>query len=280
MERYLLGSTILSDTANSRSAMQGKHVLTRSKNMNHYVGIGLRSLMIGVLSLPCGALRGEDLTDQQYPEDLERELATLVMEGTADSTDLTRLLRLAGLYLDLGYGLYVDREQKLAAFQEGARVAQKALDLRESSADTHFLYAANLGQAVQLQGLVATALNLQTLKTHVNRVLELDEKHAPAHHMLGLMYEELPWFLGGDQEAAGEHLLKAVSLDDHYVPGRLDLGKWYLKHGRSQEAAKEFIKIIKTPPLKKRWIWERIHRPQAEILLRQIRVSESPGAPG
>lgn len=74
-------------------------------------------------------------------------------------------------------------------------------------------------------------------------------------------------FLGGDSEVAGEHLKKAVSLDAHYARARLDLGKWYVKHGRSQEAAKEFIRVLETPPLKKRWIWERIHRPQAQLLL-------------
>jgi len=111
-------------------------------------------------------------------------------------------------------------------------------------------------------------------------MLELDEEHAPAHHMLGRIYEELPWFLGGDPEAAGEDLKKAISLDAHYAPGRLDLGKWYLKHGCSQDAAMEFIRVLNAPPLKKRWIWERIHRPQAQSLLRQIRVSESPGPSG
>jgi tetratricopeptide (TPR) repeat protein len=90
------------------------------------------------------------------------------------------------------------------------------------------------------------------------------------------MYDELPWFLGGNSEAAGKHLQKAVSLDARYAPGRLDLGKWHMKHGRFQEASEEFIKILSTPPLKKRWIWERIHKPQAQILLRQIRVSQSP----
>jgi len=94
------------------------------------------------------------------------------------------------------------------------------------------------------------------------------------------MYEELPWFLGGDSEAAGEHLKKAIALDAHYVPARLDLGKWYLKFGRPQEAAKEFIGVLNTPPLKKRWIWERIHRPQAQMFLQQIRVAESSGPAG
>jgi len=223
---------------------------------------------------------GEGVTDDETPLALEEELQVLVSSGADQSDDPAQLFHLASMYLDLGYGGYVDPAKKLASFQEGARIALKALEQEETSADAHFLYAANLGQAVQLQGLVATALNLQTLKTHVTRVLELDEKHAPAHHMLGLMYEELPWFLGGDQEAAGAHLLKAISLDDHYAPARLDLGKWYLKHGRSQEAAKEFIKVLEMPPLKKRWIWERIHRPQAQILLRQIGVAESPGPPG
>jgi len=220
---------------------------------------------------------GEGVAADDPPWALEQELQVLVSSGADQSDDSAQLFRLASLYLDLGYGGYVDPEKKLASFQEGARIALKALEQEETSPDAHFLYAANLGQAVRLQGLVATALHLQTLKTHVNRVLELDEKHAPAHHMLGLMYEELPWFLGGNQETAGEHLLKAISLDERYAPARLDLGKWYLKHGRPQEAAKEFIKVLEMPPLKKRWIWERIHRPQAQILLRQIAVAESPG---
>jgi hypothetical protein len=223
---------------------------------------------------------GEGFTDGETPLVLEQELQVLVSSGADKSDDPAQLLRLASMYLDLGYGRYVDPEKKLASFQEGARLAKKALEQQESSVDAHFLYAANLGKAVQLQGVVAAALTLQTLKSHVNRVLELDEEHAPAHHMLGRMYEDLPWFLGGDAEAAGEHLKKSTSLDVHYAPARLDLGKWYLKHGRSQEAAMEFIKVLNTPPLKKRWIWERIHRPQAQILLRQMRVAESPGPPG
>ena len=223
---------------------------------------------------------GEEFTDHETPLALEQELQVLMSSGADQSDDPAQLLYLASMYLDLGYGWYVDQEKKLASFQEGARLAKIALEHQESSVDAHFLYAANLGKAVQLQGLVAAALTLQTLKKHVNRMLELDEEHAPAHHMLGRIYEELPWFLGGDPEAAGEHLKKAISLDAHYAPGRLDLGKWYLKHGRSQDAAMEFIRVLNAPPLKKRWIWERIHRPQAQILLRQIRVSESPRPSG
>jgi len=223
---------------------------------------------------------GEGFTEDETPLALEQELQVLVSSGADQSDDPVQLLHLASMYLDLGYGWYIDPEKKLASFQEGARLAKKALEQQESSVDAHFLYAANLGKAVQLQGLVAAALSLQTLKNHVNRMLELDAEYAPAHHMLGRMYEDLPWFLGGDTEAADAHLKKAISLDARYAPARLDLGKWYLKHGRSQEAAMEFIRVLNTPPIKKRWIWERIQRPQAQIFLQQISVSEYPGPPG
>ena len=181
---------------------------------------------------------------------------------------------MASLYLDLGYGLYVDQEKKLAAFQEGARLAKKSLEQQEASADAHFLYAANLGSATELQGVMYGALTIQELKHHVRRALELDPTYAPAHHMLGRMYEELPWFLGGDQDSAGEHLKKAVSLDRYYVPGHLDLGRWYLKQGYEVEAVREFTLVVETPPREKMWIWERIHRPQAQDLLRQLHAVE------
>jgi hypothetical protein len=236
-------------------------------------------LILSLCSWPVWVF-GESSNVQESPENLEKELQHLLANGMAQSQISVELRRLAGLYLDLGYGFYVDSEKKLASFQDGARLAKKSLEQEEASADAHFLYAANLGQAVQLQGLVAAALNLQTLKKHVNRVLQLDGEYAPAHHILGRIFEDVPWFLGGDSEAAGEHLKKAVSLDARYAPARLDLGKWYVKHGRSQEAAKEFTRVIETPPLKKKWIWERIHRPQAQHLLQQIRDSESAGLQG
>ena len=242
--------------------------------MNRCIGIGLLFLMAGAFSFPSGSLRAEESINRQFPADLERELQSLVLDGTAHSNDLNRLLRLAGLYLDLGYGAYVDREKKLAAFQEGARIAQKALDIQESSADAHFLYAANLGSSAELEGLVAAAFTVQQLKEHVHRVLEIDERYVPAHHMLGRMYQELPWFLGGDQKAAGEHLKMAVSLDARYAPARLDLARWYVKHGQNGEAVKELVVVVETPPLTKQWLWEQIYRPEAQALLEQIVTQE------
>lgn len=235
-------------------------------------------LSFGVMASPTWSVE-EGLKGPGNPERLEKELQHLLSVGIAESNDPTELSHLASLYLDLGYGFYVDREKKLVSFQEGARLAKKALEQEESSVNAHFLYAANLGKVMQLQGVVAAAFNLQIFKKHVDRILELDETYAPAHHMLGRLYEELPWFLGRDLELAGEYLKKAISLDVYYAPARLDLGRWYVAHGRYAEAEKEFLKVIQTPPLEKRWIWERIHQPQAQKLLQQIGGSASPHSP-
>lgn len=217
-------------------------------------------------------LRAEEMSDRMTSADLEREIKELVH---VKPKDLNQLLRLAGLYLDVGYGMYDDRGKKIAAFQEGARMAKKALALRETSADAHFLYAANLGSVAKLEGLMTAALTIQELKRHVHRVLELDAQHVPAYHMLGRMYEELPWFLGGDQKAAEVHFKQALSIDSRYAPARLDLARWYLKHGQTEEAVRELSRVVETPPLIKRWMWEQIHRPEAQELLQQIVAQEN-----
>ena len=246
---------------------------------NRHVGVifaFLLGLSLGILGSP-GWSSSEWLKGEDSPDGLEGRLRNLLSTGMDQSNDPLALRRLSRLYFDLGYGVYRDHEEKIGAFQEGARLARKSLEQEEGSADAHFLYAANLGSVTELQGVIFGALRIQELKRHVHRALELDPTYAPAHYMLGRMYEELPWFLGGDQEAAGEHLKKAVSLDMRYVPGHLDLGRWYLKQGYHQEAVQEFTWVVETPPREKVWIWERIHRPQAQDLLRQLHAIKESG---
>src|SRR5690606_7718906 len=63
---------------------------------------------------------------------------------------------------------------------------------------------------------------------------------------------------------------QALSIDSRYAPARLDLARWYLKHGQTEEAVRELSRVVETPPLTKRWMWEKIHRPEAEDLLQHI----------
>ena len=71
-----------------------------------------------------GLAEGMELTNG--PEELEREVRLLVDKKVEESGSLDGILKLASLYLDLGYGFYADPKQKLAVFREGARLAKKA----------------------------------------------------------------------------------------------------------------------------------------------------------
>ncbi|MDQ6735894.1 MAG: tetratricopeptide repeat protein [Nitrospirota bacterium] len=174
---------------------------------------------------------------------LERELHRLLADHADSSSDVQALVRLADLYLDLG-DEYQSEARRRAAYEEGARFAQRAVAIDAANADAHYLYAANLGSAVQLKGAMASALTVNDLKAHVRRALALKPDHAPALHMMGMMFEELPWFLGGDRDAALTHLQRAVAADPHYVHARLDLAKVYIKRQNAEAARRELATIL------------------------------------
>ncbi|MDH4362191.1 MAG: tetratricopeptide repeat protein [Nitrospirota bacterium] len=176
------------------------------------------------------------------------QLQTLQSQGSQDSSDPATLLQLADLYLQIGQDIYQDENQKRQAFDEGARLARRVLDMEEHNAEAHYLYAANLGSSAQTAGVMASAFTVNTLKTHVKRALELSPDHAPALHMMGMMLEELPWFLGGDKDMAITYLVRALEAKPDYTGARLDLAKIYIKRQNQTAAGAELLKIINTDP--------------------------------
>ncbi len=176
------------------------------------------------------------------------KLQKLQSQGGQDSSDPGTLLQLADLYLEIGQNIYQDEKQKRQAFDEGARLARRVLDMEEHNAEAHYLYAANLGSSAQSAGVMASAFTVNTLKKHVRRALELSPDHAPALHMMGMMLEELPWFLGGDKDMAITYLVRALEAKPDYTGARLDLAKIYIKRQNQTAARAELLKIINTDP--------------------------------
>lgn len=229
---------------------------------------GMSLILIGIVW--AFVIQAETLPVEEVRGKLERQVAALVQAKADVSKDPEKLLELSSLYLDLGYGVYADSSRKLAAFQEGARLAKRAIDIQEGLAKAHFLYAANLGSASEIEGVLSSVLVIQELKRHAHRGWELDKAYAPIHHMLGRLYEELPWFLGGDREAAGVHFQKAAELDVRYAPAHLDFAKWLLKKELVVEAKRELQLVLEWPPIERQWIWEKRYKPEALSLLGRL----------
>ncbi len=205
-----------------------------------------------------------------YPQSLERELAVLLEVRSQKSSDPSFLLKLAGTYFDMGNDLLTDGEKRIMAYEEAARLAQRALELKEADAEAHFLYAAALGQAAELKGVTASLLSLDELRIHVTRALELRKDHVPSIHMAGMMLEELPRFMGGNPEAALDYLERAVTLDPTYTHARLDLAKMYLKRKKPDLAKRELLAIVNMDRPRDPYAWAKEYRPEAERLLESL----------
>src|SRR6267143_2356694 len=202
-----------------------------------------------------------------YSTVLENKLKLFLDQHAATSSDSRLLVRLADLYLDLGDEAYSEAPKRRGAYEEGARIARRAIDLDESNAQAHYLYAANLGSAVQLSGVIASALTVNELKAHVRRALELKHDYPPALHMMGMMLEELPWFLGGDREGALNYLKRAVAADPGYAHARLDLAKAYIKRRDPHAARRELGIILQQTLAMHSSDSDRRHREEASRLL-------------
>jgi len=205
-----------------------------------------------------------------YSTVLENKLKLFLDQHAATSSDSRLLVRLADLYLDLGDEAYSEAPKRRGAYEEGARIARRAIDLDESNAQAHYLYAANLGSAVQLSGVIASALTVNELKAHVRRALELKHDYPPALHMMGMMLEELPWFLGGDREGALNYLKWAVAADPGDTHARLDLAKAYIKRRESGAARRELTVLLQGSLPSEYSDSDRRHRDEASALLNSL----------
>jgi tetratricopeptide (TPR) repeat protein len=226
-------------------------------------------LIVFIGLLLSGALIAEP-SPADYPQSLHLDLQRLRETGALESSDPRVLLTLARLYLAMGDDLWTDSHQRIAAYQEGARFARRALDREDTNAVAHFVYAATTGSAAHLQGLTTSARVVPDLKAHVRRALELQPNHAPSLHMMGRMLDELPWFMGGDAAKALEHLERAVKADPNYAHAHLDLGKAYLKRGLREQARRELRTVVNLERPNEPYAWSRRYRPEAERLLEEL----------
>ena len=110
---------------------------------------------------------------------LEQEIDAVGARAQASTNEPEILTKLAGLYLKLGDLDRESQDAQIAIFEKGAHLAKQALTIKEDLADAHFYYAANLGRATQLKGVVASALIVKELKTHAERAVVFAREPCP-----------------------------------------------------------------------------------------------------
>jgi tetratricopeptide (TPR) repeat protein len=211
---------------------------------------------------------------ERYHEDLARIdrardlLEAALAQGANDVPTLLTLTRAWFLH-----GEYIARgdDAKLAAFDRGRDLAQRAVQLAPRDPEAHLWYAIMLGSAAQTRGITRSLLVLRTIRGEVDTVLRLDPNSVDGLTMAASIHRELPAFLGGDRSKAEELYLKARALAPHLTGPRLELAKLYVDQARYEDARRELQGILdeRAPADLPRWTLK--EAPGARALLESIR---------
>jgi len=133
--------------------------------------------------------------------------------------------------------LATEREKRLAHFQQGQSLGERAVAADEGSADAHFALFCNLGELLRVDGESLTSLfGLRRMMKELDRALELNPEYLEAISAKGTLLVKLPGILGGDVEKGEALLRQVISRAPKAVNARLALAKVRCEHGRHHEA--------------------------------------------
>ncbi|MCC6849265.1 MAG: hypothetical protein IT294_12260 [Deltaproteobacteria bacterium] len=129
------------------------------------------------------------------------------------------------------------RDQRVAHFERGRRLAEEAVTLDERSAPAHFAVFCNLGELLRVDGeKITSLLGFRKMMQALDRTLELDPNHLDALSSKGVLLVRLPTLLGGDA-AKGETMLERVLREDAgCITARLTLAEIYADRGGRADA--------------------------------------------
>jgi hypothetical protein len=212
-------------------------------------------------------------TDDGFPDSFTRALALYEQAAALDPKTPLPHVRTARACLALGDWLGKD---KLQWYERGEQAAERAVALKEDSAEAHFYLAANRGNVVNLKPFWKVSPTVVAdLEKHLLRALELDPRHARALHMMGILLDETPGplrlLLVGKKGQVESYLTRAVEADaNRYTYIRWSLVEFYRDAGRPAQARAQAQAVLAMNGPADRRQWAERYRPAAEALLKNL----------
>lgn len=169
--------------------------------------------------------------------------------------DIEAMTLLFHVWLTYGDVVVKNKDEKLRAYEEGRDIAKKAIELNPKNPDVHFWYTANIGRWGQVRGVLKSFFLISQIKDQLNLILALDPKYVPAFDVYGVLYYELPGFLGGNLELSEKYIRQAIELDPHLTVARVDLAKVLIRRKKYEQARSELNAALeeKEPKLYADW---------------------------
>ena len=203
---------------------------------------------------PAALDRAHDLLDAALAK--ERKVETMVM--------LSYVQFLIG-------DLKTTAEDKLAAYDRGREIGQRAIELAPRSHDAHLWFAINTARWGETKGVLRSLFLLPTIRQELETLLELDPRSVRAHILAGNVLLEVPGFAGGDRAKAEEHLKKALEIDPRFTNARVDLARVYIADARYADARRELQQVVRETRPSVIADWTMKDAPRARKLLESIK---------
>jgi len=192
-----------------------------------------------------GEQQARDLIARYHEDPTRLDRARDVLEAALkQERRVETLILLARVYFLVGDVRATTPEAKLAAYDRGRDLGQRAVELAPRSEEAHLWYAINTGRWGQARGVVRSLFLLPTVREELDVIFALNPKSVRGHALAGNVLFEVPGLLGGDRKKAEEHYRKALEIDPRFTVVRVDLARLLIATGRHDEARRELTRVI------------------------------------
>jgi tetratricopeptide (TPR) repeat protein len=240
----------------------------------------VRSLALVAVLLAAGSPAGAQIPVEaaralvaRYHEDpagLDRAL-DLLDAALAKDRKVETMAMLSYVQFLIGDVRATTAEAKLAAYDRGREIGQRAVELAPKSVDAHLWYAINTARWGETKGVLRSLFLLPTIRQELDILLELDPRSVRAHILAGNVLLEVPGFAGGDRAKAEEHFKKALEIDPHFTNARVDLARVYIADARYADARRELQRVVDENRPSVMADWTVKDAPRARKLLESIK---------
>lgn len=241
--------------------------------------IAICSLFVGVqaqsksrAALPANPFYEADslFTFGEDAEQDKKSLAAIERALNAGTGDYQWFWRAARGYYYVGEE--AAKNDKLAYFQKGVAVAERAVAAEPNAVEGHFWLAANHGGSAELVGALKALQTVKKIRAEMETVLKLNDRYQDggAYLALGEMDKELPRIVGGNLSRAITRLETGLKVAPQNLEIRLALAEAYKEDGRQEDARRQLQELLARPLTPSRAKAERHVQEKARQLLGKL----------
>ena len=163
------------------------------------------------------------------------------------------------------------KAEKLRNFGRAKALAETLIALNDRNDEGHCWWGVAQGRIGQTRGVLSSLFMVSGLKKAFSRAIALNPKHPTALDAFGVLYYELPGFVGGSLAKSEQYFKRSIESAPNYTLPRLDLAKVYIKRKRWLAARTQLDTLLATTDARQPADTELDDKPEARQLLEQIK---------